>query len=111
MNTLQKHKIFEKVRRNKDIGIIKPDKGNGVVVIDRVIHDQQLYVLLSDKNKFKKLSEEDPTKLRERQLRRYLIERKKKQFLGHVTYKHNYHQVHNFLDCMARLRFIKSNLV
>ena len=59
--------------------IIRPDKGNGVVVMDRVIYNQQMYALLSDKNKFKKLSE-DPTKLLEGQLQRYLRELKKKQF-------------------------------
>ena len=45
--------------------------------------------LLSDKNKFKKLSE-DPTKLRKRQLQRYLRELKKKQFLDDVTYERIY---------------------
>ena len=62
LSTLKKHKILEKLRRNKDIVIIRPDKGNGVVVMDKVIYNQQMYALLSDKNKFKKLSE-DPTKL------------------------------------------------
>ena len=84
LSTLKKHKILEKLRRNKDIVIIRPDKGNGVVVMDKVIYNQQMYALLSDKNKFKKLSE-DPTKLRERQLQRYLRELKKKQFLDDVT--------------------------
>ena len=59
--------------------ITRPDKGNGVVVMDRIIYNQQMHALLSDKNKFKKLSE-DPTKLHEGQLQRYLRELKKKQF-------------------------------
>ena len=53
--------------------IIRSDKGNGVVVMDKVIYNQQMYALLSDKNEFKKLSE-DPPKLREGQLQRYLRE-------------------------------------
>ena len=53
MNTLKKHKILENLRRNKDIVITRPDMGNGVVVMDKVIHNKQMYVLLSDKNKFK----------------------------------------------------------
>ena len=89
MNTLKKHKILEKLRRNKDIVIIRPDKGNGVVVMDRLIYNQQMYALLNDKNKFKKLSE-DPTKLREGQLQRYLRELKKKQFLDDATYERIY---------------------
>ena len=67
LNT-KKHKILEKLRRNLDIVIIRPDNGNGVVVMDRIIYNQQAYALLSDKNKFKKLSE-DPTKLRKGQFR------------------------------------------
>ena len=85
LNTLKKHKILEKLRRNKDIVITRPDKGNRVVVMDRVICNQEMYALLSDKNKFKKLSE-DPTKFREGQLQRYLRELKKKQFLDDATY-------------------------
>ena len=43
LNTLKKHKILEKLRRNKDIVTIRPDKGNGVVVMDRIIYNQQMY--------------------------------------------------------------------
>ena len=39
---------------------LRPDKGNGDAAMDRVIYNQQIYALLSDKNKFEKLSE-DPT--------------------------------------------------
>ena len=63
LSTLKNHKILEKLWRNKDIVIIRPDKENGVVAKDRVIYNQQMYSLLSDKNRFKKLSE-DPKKLR-----------------------------------------------
>ena len=31
LSTLKKHRILKKLRRNKDIVIIRPDKGNGVV--------------------------------------------------------------------------------
>ena len=81
--------LEEKLRRNKDIVIIRLDKGNGVVVMDRVIYNQQIYALLNNKNKFKKLSE-DPTKLREGQLQRYSRELKKKQFLDDATYERIY---------------------
>ena len=65
------------------------DKGNGVVVMDRVIFNLQMYALSSNKNKFKKLSE-DLTKLREGQLQRYLRELKKKQFFDDATYERIY---------------------
>ena len=48
LNTLKKHKILDKLRRNKDIVTIRPDKGNGVVVMDRNIYNQQMYALLRD---------------------------------------------------------------
>ena len=48
LNTLKKHKILEKLRRNKDIVTIRPDKGNGAVVMDRNIYNQQMYALLRD---------------------------------------------------------------
>ena len=89
MNTLKKHNILEKLRRNKDIVVTRPDKENGVVVMDRVIYNQQMYALLSDTNKYNKLSE-DLTKLREGQLQRYLRELKNKQFLDDATYERIY---------------------
>ena len=83
---LKEHNILEKLRRNKDIVVTRPDKGNGVVVMDRVICNQQMYALLSDKNKLS----EDLTKLREGQLQRYLRELKNKQFLDDATYERIY---------------------
>ena len=83
---LKEHNILEKLRRNKDIVVTRPDKGNGVVVMDRVIYNQQIYALLSDKNKLS----EDLTKLREGQLQRYLRELKNKQFLDDATYERIY---------------------
>ena len=53
LNTLKKHKILEKLRRNKDIVITRPDMGNGVVVMDRVIHNQQMDALSSERPSFK----------------------------------------------------------
>ena len=36
MNDLKKHKILKRLKHNKDIIILRPDKGNGVVVLDKV---------------------------------------------------------------------------
>ena len=69
--------------------ITRPDKGKVVAVMYRVIYNQQMYGLLSDRNMFKKLSE-DPAKFREGQLQRYLRELKKKQFLDDATYERIY---------------------
>ena len=67
LNTVSKHNILEKFGRNKDVVIIRMEKGNGVVGMDRVICNQQVYAHLRDKNKFKKLTEY-PTKLLEGRL-------------------------------------------
>ena len=56
LSSLKKHTILEKRKKNKDIVIIRPDKGNGKVVMDKVLYDRPMYALLSDKNKSKKLS-------------------------------------------------------
>ena len=37
------NKILEKVRGNKDIVIIRSDKENRVVFMDRVIYNEQMY--------------------------------------------------------------------
>ena len=34
-NALSKHKILKKLRSNNEILITKPDKGNGVIIVDR----------------------------------------------------------------------------
>ena len=34
-NSLKKHKVLEKLKSNENIVIIKPDKGNGVVIVDK----------------------------------------------------------------------------
>ena len=46
LNTLQKQKALEKLRRKKDIMTIRPDEENRLVVMDRVIHDQQMHKFL-----------------------------------------------------------------
>ena len=37
-NTLRKHKIIKILRNNKDILIMKPDKGNGIIIVQRDIY-------------------------------------------------------------------------
>ena len=49
----------------------KPDKGNGVIVLDRSDYNNKMYNVIHDQLKFKPLSE-DPTEKREVSLQRYL---------------------------------------
>ena len=46
-NTLRKHKIIKILRNNKDILITKPDKGNGVIIVNRAIYMSSLYEIIN----------------------------------------------------------------
>ena len=61
---LKSYKLLKDLRKNKNIVILKPDKGNGVVVLDRTAYDGGILKIISDTSKFKVLAE-DPTLLRE----------------------------------------------
>ena len=55
---------FELVRNlRKDCVLLKPDKGNGLVVIDRDMYISALELLFSDVTKFKRIKN-DPTLVR-----------------------------------------------
>ena len=63
---------LKKLKNNKGIVILRPDKDNGLVIIkDNITYKIKMYALLNYERKFKQLSS-DPTNLREGQLQRYL---------------------------------------
>ena len=84
--TLKKHRVLTKLRKNKDIVILKPDKGNSTVLINRNDYDGTMKELISDNTKFEML-DSDPTFLREGQLQRFLRGLKKKGFFDEEVYK------------------------
>ena len=51
--------------------ITRPDKGSGIVILDKTFYEGEILKLISEVNKFKKLNE-DPTITREGQLQRFL---------------------------------------
>ena len=55
-NVLRKYKVLNKLRNNKDILITRPDKGNGVVILDRRFYMSKIYDIVNDESKFLKLS-------------------------------------------------------
>ena len=59
------------LRKNKEIVIIKPDKRNGVVILDRKVYNNAIEEIISDTSKFEKPNE-DPTLKREASLQRFL---------------------------------------
>ena len=71
--------MLRNLRKNKDIAIRKPDKENGVVILDRKIYNNAIEEIFSDTSKFEKLNE-DPTLKREASLQRFLRKLKQKTF-------------------------------
>ena len=61
---LRQHRVLRNLRKNKDIVITKPDKGNVVVIWDRKLYNNAIEEIISDICKFEKLNE-DPTLKRE----------------------------------------------
>ena len=56
--TLRKHGILKKLKNDKSIVILRPDKGNGVVVLDRIQYDNAIKEIINDETKFKELPED-----------------------------------------------------
>ena len=54
---LPQHRVLQNLRKNKDIVITKPDKGNGVVILDRKLYGNAIQEIISDTFKLKKLNE------------------------------------------------------
>ena len=88
-NVLQKHKIFKKLRNNNNILITKPDKGNGVVTVDRIYYMSSMYEIVNDTSKPLKLRS-DPTICRENKLQRFLRNLKHKDFFTKDVYDNIY---------------------
>ena len=68
---LYQHRVLLNLRRYRDIVITKPDKGNGVVILDRKIYNNAIEKIVSDTSKFEKLNE-GPTLKREASVQRFL---------------------------------------
>ena len=86
---LKKQGILKKLRNNKEIVILRPGKGNGVVIMDKNKHKSKMYELLNDESKFKQLTS-DPTKLRECQLKCYLRKLNNKGYFDESVYDYIY---------------------
>ena len=53
---LGQHPILQNLRKNKDIVITKPNKRNGVVILDRKRYDNTIQEIISDTSQFEKLN-------------------------------------------------------
>ena len=65
--------------------ITKPNKGNGVLILDRKLYNKAIEEIISDTSKFEKLNE-DPTLKREASLQRFLRKLKQKIFFNEIEY-------------------------
>ena len=82
--------MLKSSRRIKKILILKPDKGNGVVVLDRATYDESILNLITtDSSKFNNLNC-DPKLSREGKLQRLLRKLKKNGEIDGTTYKDIY---------------------
>ena len=82
---IHQHGVLRNLRKNKDIVITKPDKRNGVVILDRKLYNNAIEKIISDSSKFEKLNE-DPTLKLEASLR-FLRRLTQKNFFNEIEYK------------------------
>ena len=85
-NDLKKHRILRSIRNNDNIIVLKPDKGNGVVIMDRQVYINSCYDIINNPTKFKLLSD-DPTIAREARLQRLLRKLKKGSHINDQMYQ------------------------
>ena len=69
---------------------MKPDKGNGVVILDRNLYENAIEEIISGTSKFEKLKK-DPTLKCEDSLLRFLRKLKQKAFFNYNEYNKLYH--------------------
>ena len=53
---LCQRRVLQNLRKNKNIVITKPDKGNGVAILDRNLYDNAIQKIILDTSKFEKLN-------------------------------------------------------
>ena len=82
---LRQHRVLRNLTKNKDIVVTKPDKGNGVVILDQKLYNNAIEEIIADSSKFEKLNE-DPTLKREASLQRFLRKLKQKNFFNEIEY-------------------------
>ena len=78
-------RTISELKRDNNIILTRPDKGNGVVVLNRDDYNKKMLAILSDTDKFERIGEvetHDNTTLQERALQAYLLRAMKN---GHIT--------------------------
>ena len=100
------HKILNQLRKNNDIVILKIDKGNGVVILNRKDYNKGILDIINDVDEFKEL-DNDPIMSREGNLQRFLRELKRKVKLIRIFTIKFIQQVRNQHVFKAYLNYIR----
>ena len=79
---------------------MKPDKGSGVVILDRKLYNNAIQEIISDTSKFEKLNE-DPTLKCEASLQCFLDKLKQKTFLTKL----------NAINCILLVPLLRVSMV
>ena len=90
---IKAHSILSQLRKNNDIIILKPEKGNGVVILNKKDYNKGILDIVDDADKFKVL-DNDPTISREGKLQRFVRGLKKKVKIDKTSTVKFIHQVH-----------------
>ena len=83
---LKNYRILKNIRNNTNIIVLRPDEGNGVVILDKIIYTNSCLNIINDQNRFKLLSD-DPALSREAKLQRLLRKLKKQGSLEDKVYR------------------------
>ena len=80
--------IINNLKNDQDIFIMRPDKGNGAVIIDRSDYYKKMDDILSDTNKFRKLDVDPITHSirQENQVKNFLCELKRNGTISELIY-------------------------
>ena len=81
----KKYRILKDLKKKQNIVILKPDKGNGVVVLDRIACDNGILKIIIETSKFRPIKEE-LTLLREGRVQRFLRKILKNGHLDRCVY-------------------------
>ena len=95
---LRQHRVLRNLRKNKDIVITKPDKGNGVVILDSKLYNNAIQEIISNTSKFENLNE-DPILKREASLQSFLCKLKQKNFFN----KNEFDKLYPSVSAPARI--------
>ena len=86
--TSEERQAIKSLRENPDIVIQRPDKGGGVVVMNRSDYNDKLKTLISDSNKFEEIAV-DQNKIIKKKINDIV-----KPYKGHQTLNYVYKQLH-----------------